>query len=383
MGRVPNILFAGGGTGGHVYPAIAIADAVRRRVPDAVIEFAGTRDRMEWEAVPKAGYAIHPITISGFHRRQPLRNVTLPFKLVRALAESRALVHRLQPDVAVGTGGYVSGPVLFAAGLSGTPVVIQEQNAYAGFTNRLLGRRAARIHVAFEEAKAYLPADRCVYSGNPTRKELLDVDAAEGKEHYGLPAAAFAIVVLGGSLGSRAINEAVASAAEKLLSDETVYLIWQTGGRYYEEMQARVAPHPRLRLIEYIDRMDLTYAAADLAVCRSGAITCSELMVTGTPSVLVPSPNVAEDHQTHNARSMERAGAAVTIPEAEMTARLVDEVMRLRGAPARLEAMAQAARAIARPHAADDIAEDVLDLAGWKTPEKQGAGGSAAPDPEA
>jgi UDP-N-acetylglucosamine--N-acetylmuramyl-(pentapeptide) pyrophosphoryl-undecaprenol N-acetylglucosamine transferase len=365
MADAPNILFAGGGTGGHVYPAIAIADAIRRHMPAASIAFAGTRDRMEWEAVPKAGYDIYPITVSGLHRNQPLRNVSLPYKLARSLVESRTLVRKLDPDVAVGTGGYVSGPVLFAASLAGTPLVLQEQNAYAGLTNRLLGRRATRIHVAFLEAKKYLPADRCVLSGNPTRMELLACDAAEGRAHYGVPPDAFVLAVLGGSLGSRAINEAVAHGIETVLRDESTHVLWQSGRQYFEALRARVPEHPRLRLLEYIDHMDLTYAAADLAVCRAGAITCSELMVTGTPSILVPSPNVAEDHQTYNARSMAGAGAAVMISEDDMKDRLLATVSELRNAPARLAEMSRAARQIARPEAADTIARDVLQVAGF------------------
>lgn len=364
MVRAPHILFAGGGTGGHVYPAIAIADAVRRLMPDAVIDFAGTRDRMEWEAVPRAGFPIHGITISGFHRGQPLRNVTLPLKLIRAMLESRKLVRRIAPDVAVGTGGYVSGPVLLAADLMGTPIVIQEQNARAGWTNRILGKRASRIHIAFEEARKGFPSDRCVYSGNPTRRELFDVDQKAGKAYYDLPEEAFVIAVLGGSLGSRAINDALAAHVDELLADEDVHLIWQSGKRYVDELRSRVPDRPRLYLLEYIDRMDMTYAAADLAVCRAGAITCSELMVTGTPSLLIPSPNVAEDHQTHNARSMAAAGAAVMIPEHEMEDDLLPTIRRLRGDREHLARMTSAARRIARPEAADAIAADVLRLAG-------------------
>lgn len=359
----PRILFAGGGTGGHVYPAIAIADAIRRIEPDAIIEFAGTRDRMEWEAVPKAGFKIHPISISGFYRGQPMRNLTLPLKIAKSMKESFALVREFQPDVAVGTGGYVSGPVLLAASLKGVPIVIQEQNAYAGLTNRLLGKRAQRIHVAFVEAKDYLPSGRCVYSGNPIRRELLLAEAEEGLDHYGIPPYSFVLAVLGGSLGSRAINEAVARNMESLLQEENVFVIWQSGKQYFEEMRERVAEHPRLRLLEYIDRMDLTYAAADLAVSRSGAITCTELMVTGTPSILVPSPNVAEDHQTHNARSMANSGAAVLLPETELEARLAAEFNELRKNPKRLREMSEAALQIARPKAAEEIAEDVLLLA--------------------
>lgn len=367
MDEAPRILFAGGGTGGHVYPAIAIADAVRRIAPDAVIEFAGTRAKMEWEAVPKAGYTIHPITISGFHRGRPLRNVALPLKLIKSMSESVRLVRSFDPHVAVGTGGYVSGPVLLAANLAGKPIVIQEQNAYAGITNKLLGRRAAHIHVAFEEAKRFLPAEKCIYSGNPTRRELVEADPAEGRRHYEIADGRFVIVIFGGSLGSRAINEAMAANIDEMLADDRVVVVWQTGKQYFDEMENRVRSHPRLRLLRYVDRMDLTYAAADLAICRAGAITCSELMVTGTPSVLIPSPNVAEDHQTHNARSMESAGAAVMIPETEMQDRLMAVVADLRGDRARLDVMSRAARGIARPDAAEAIARDVLSVAGFST----------------
>lgn len=366
MSTTPRILFAGGGTGGHVYPAVAIADAIRRIHPDAAVEFAGTRDRMEWEAVPKAGFKIHPISISGFHRRQPLRNLALPFKLAKSMRESLSLVKVFQPDVAVGTGGYVSGPVLLAASLKGVPIVIQEQNAYAGLTNRMLGKRAKRIHVAFVEAKDYLPPERCVYSGNPTRRELVSAERTEGRTHYGIPAESFVLAILGGSLGSRAINEAVLTHSETLLEDSSVFVIWQSGQRYFDEMHERVSEHARLRLLQYIDRMDLTYAAADLVLSRSGAITCSELMVTGTPSLLVPSPNVAEDHQTLNARSMVNSGAAVLLPETELQSGLMEAFRRLRSDPKKLKSMSDAARQIARPNAADNIAADVLSIAGFK-----------------
>ena len=380
MSEVPRILFAGGGTGGHVYPAVAIADAVRRILPDAVLEFAGTRDRMEWEAVPRAGYTIHPISISGFHRGQPLRNLTLPFKMANSLRESISLIRTFRPDVAVGTGGYVSGPVLFAASLLGIPIVIQEQNAYAGLTNRLLGKRAKRIHVAFVEAKDYLPPERCIYSGNPTRRELLLANRSEARKHYGIPEEAFVLAVFGGSLGSRAINEAVLRHAEKLLEDDQVFVIWQSGNQYFEEMRRRAHEHGRLRLLEYVERMDFAYAAADVVLSRSGAITCSELMVTGTPSILVPSPNVAEDHQTLNARSMANSGAAVLLPEAELDARLVEEFRSLRSDEKKRHEMAEAARRIARPDAAEHIARDVLNIAGFRPPETDASnrGGGAS-----
>ena len=383
MRPAPHILFAAGGTGGHVYPAIAIADALRRRVPDAQIRFAGTRRRIEWKAAPRAGYEVHPVAAVGLDRVRRLRNLALPFALTRSLVQSYALVRRLDPDVAVGTGGYVSGPVLLAASLIGKPILVQEQNAWPGLTNRLLGRRAARIHVAFDAARKHFPSDRCACSGNPVRKELAETDRTSARRRYGVPDGAFALAVFGGSLGSRAINEAMARHAPTLLRDESVHVVWQTGPRYFDEMRARVPEHPRLRLMEYVDRMDQAYAAADLAVCRSGALTCSELAITGTPSILIPSPNVAEDHQTHNARSMAAGGAAEMIPESRMDPALPEAIGRLRKHPGMLRDMAKAASALARPDAADRIADDVLRLAGFSPAAREGAPEAPPPDGQA
>jgi UDP-N-acetylglucosamine--N-acetylmuramyl-(pentapeptide) pyrophosphoryl-undecaprenol N-acetylglucosamine transferase len=354
---------AGGGTGGHVYPAVAIADALRSIVPDAAVLFAGTRERMEWEAVPKAGYAIQAITVSGFQRRLTVRNVAFPFKLAKGLAQSFKLVGAFDPDVVVGTGGYVAGPVLLAGSLRRRPVVIQEQNAYAGLTNRLLARRAARIHIAFPEATHFFPTDKCVLSGNPTRAELLQVDRVAARRALDLPEQAAVLFVFGGSLGSGAINQAVETRLSEILSREEVYVLWQTGTCYFEAVAARIGPHPRLRIMKYVDRMDLTYAAADLALCRAGAITCSELMVTGTPAILVPSPNVTADHQTKNARSMADAGCAVHLPEGSLDEQMMNELEGLLVDEDRRRQMANAARRAARPDAAERIARDILDLA--------------------
>ena len=361
----PRILLAGGGTGGHAYPAIAIADAVRRRVPEAAIAFAGTKERIEWEAVPKAGYAIHPITVVAFHRKQMARNLLFPFKLLKGFFQSLRLVADFDADVTVGTGGFVSGPVLLAASLRGRPVVLQEQNAFAGVTNKLLARRAERIYIAFEEAKRYLPAEKCILSGNPTRTELRAADRDEARRFFDIPPEAKLLLVFGGSLGSQAINEAIEAHLDALLKDEDTFVLWQTGALYYSRIRSRVdeAGRPRLRLLKYIDRMDFAYAACDLALCRAGAITCSELMLTKTPAVLVPSPNVAEDHQTNNARSMEDAGAAVLLPEPEMGAKLPKTVARLLADVRRRGEMAEATGRLARPDAADEIAEGVLALA--------------------
>jgi UDP-N-acetylglucosamine--N-acetylmuramyl-(pentapeptide) pyrophosphoryl-undecaprenol N-acetylglucosamine transferase len=346
-----------------VYPAIAIADAIRARRPEARIVFAGTQDRLEATAVPNAGYALHHITVSGFQRELSVRNLSFPVQLVKGLMQSWRLVGAIEPDVAVGTGGYVSGPVLLAARLRGCPILIQEQNAYAGVTNRLLAFLASRIHLAFPEAREWVPAGRATVSGNPVRKALTQIDVSEARHVLDIPGDARVLLVFGGSLGSAAINRAIEANLDAILGDDTVHVIWQTGSRYYDDIHERIPDRPRLRVMKYIERMDRAYAAADLALCRAGAITCSELMVTGTPAVLVPSPNVVADHQTKNARAMERAGAAEVLLESDLNKQLADRVRALLADHATRRQMADAARSEARPGAADDIAADILALA--------------------
>ncbi|MGD8414136.1 MAG: undecaprenyldiphospho-muramoylpentapeptide beta-N-acetylglucosaminyltransferase [Candidatus Latescibacterota bacterium] len=360
--NVPTILFAGGGTGGHVYPAIAIADAVRSLEPNASIAFAGTKERLEWTAVPKAGYPIHPITVSGFQRSLSPRNLTFPFKLLKGLAESWSLVGRLNPDVVVGTGGYVSGPVLWTASLRKRPTLIQEQNAYAGVTNRLLAKGASRIHIAFSEAKAYFPPEKCVESGNPVRESLRSVDRPEARRHFEIPSDARVVFVFGGSLGSAILNTAVSDQLEAILGDGSTWLIWQTGRKHFDAIEAEVS-HERLRLLAYVDRMDFAYAAADIVVSRAGAITCSELMLTGTPAVLVPARALAEDHQTKNAKALADRGAAILLAEPELD-ELSSTLAGVLAEGDRLASMSETLRSLAKPDAARDIAKDVLGLVG-------------------
>ena len=364
MTRPPRILLAGGGTGGHVYPAIAIAQALRTMVPDSAIAFAGTRDRLEMRAVPKAGFAIHPITVSGFHRRRMSRNLKLPFKLAAGMWQSWRLVEDFDADVVVGTGGYVSGPVLWAAGMRGRPTVAQEQNAYAGVTNRLVSRRAAQVHIAFPEAEKWFPPGKCRLSGNPVRTGMAEISRTEARKALGIPPEARVLFVFGGSLGSQAINEAMQAAVPELLKDPELHVIWQTGRLYYERLH-RLA-QDRLRLRKYVNRMDQAYAACDLVLCRAGAITCSELLVTASAAILVPSPNVAEDHQTRNAESMARLEAALHVPQKQLHHALAVLTPKLLRSPERLTAMRDAARRAARPDAAATIARDILDLIAWR-----------------
>ena len=347
-----------------MYPAIAIADAVRARRPDAIIQFAGSREKLEFTAVPKAGYPIHPITVQGLQRKLTKDNLVLPFKVAKGLHDSLSLVREFNPDVVVGTGGYVALPVLLAARYLVKPVLIQEQNAFMGLTNRVASKFAASIHLAFEEATPKRRRNRVRMSGNPVRKGLAQAEQADGKAFYNLEKARNILFVFGGSMGSQALNAAVSKQLKSLLDIEGLGIIWQTGSRYFERYSSSVASHPRLNLVKYIDRMDLAYAAADIALCRSGASTCSELMMTGTPSILVPSPNVTEDHQTKNARSMEKQGASILVPESEIEQGMAERVKALLASEATLSKMSACALKLARPEAADDIALDVLHLAG-------------------
>lgn len=361
------ILFAAGGTGGHVYPALAVADAVRRLRPDATIAFAGTAHRLEGTAVPKAGYVLHPVEAVALPRRLSADALRFPARLVRALLQSRRVVRNVRPDVAVGTGGYVTGPVLRAAAGAGVPVLIQEQNAFAGVTNRLLARLAREVHVAFEAAKDAF-GDKAILSGNPVRASLTNATPAEGRAAFDLPDGVPVLVVTGGSLGAQRLNEAVAAHLAALLDGTDAHVVWIAGPRYYVRVATAVNEMPReiaarVHVVEYCEHMEMAYAAADLFVCRAGAITCSELALTGTPAVLVPSPLVAEDHQTHNARALADAGAAVLLPEPELDAAFVSTVRGLLASPERRAAMAAAARGLARPDAADAIARRVVALA--------------------
>ena len=363
--KVIRILLAGGGTGGHVYPAIAIARAIEKAHPNVMIRFAGTRENMEWRAVPAAGYPITPISARGLQRAQLLHNLGIPFVVVKGLIESRRLIREFDPHVVVGTGGYVSAPVLWAASRMSRPVVIQEQNAFPGKANRALASRARRIHVAFKEAESAFPAGRCVLSGNPTRPELQTATREAGRKLFDLPADAHVLLVFGGSGGSAALNRAMILNVRRLLHDDPLlHILWQTGRRYYPEYRTMSGVDERLTVLEYIDRMPMAYAAADVALCRSGAITCSELEVTGTPAILVPSPNVAGGHQTWNAKSIAGDGAAILLPESELEQRLQSEVREIMADEGRRGEMEKRMLARARPGAAAAIAVDVLKVAG-------------------
>lgn len=364
------ILVSGGGTGGHIFPALAIAEGVRRLQPEAEFLFVGANGRMEMERVPQAGYRILGLDITGLQRgwswKSLRQNAALPFKIWRSLSTAKQIIRDFRPHVAVGTGGYASWAVLHAAQRMGVPTLIQEQNSYAGITNRLLAKRANRICVAYEHMERYFPAERTILTGNPVRSDLLHLveKRAEALQFYGLTEGHRTVAVVGGSLGARTLNEAVAQQAELLARHADVQVVWQCG-RFYEAQyrNSAAAQLANVQLRAFIERMDLLYAAADVLVTRAGALTISELAIAEKPAILVPSPSVAEDHQTRNAQALADKGAALFVPDTEAVERLLPEALALLEDAPRLAALRENIRQFARPQAADAIAREVLQLA--------------------
>ena len=361
----PRVLIAAGGTGGHVYPAIAIADALKEAHAETEILFIGTKDHMEWDAVPKAGYDIKSIWISGFHRRFTLKNILFPVKLGSSLVQSWAILSQFEPDVVVSCGGFASGPVGWVASKKDIPLVLQEQNSYPGVTNRLLAKKADKIFTAFKHADRYLPPEKTEMAGNPTRKNLVEVDKEAAYREFGFDSNEKTLLVLGGSGGARSINEAMAANIEKLHNEMNLQIIWQCGSRYYDELhiQLHTDDYEDLRLVDFLHNMPEAYAVADLVVSRAGALSCSELALTGKPSILIPSPNVAGDHQSKNARSMVDEGAAAILDDSEAGDALAQLVEKLIFDQQKLKEMQQAALKLARPDAAGEIAREILEIA--------------------
>lgn len=361
----PRILIAAGGTGGHVYPAIAIADAIREQESQAEILFVGTRDHMEWKAVPKAGYRIMSVWISGFHRRLTLKNLLFPVKLIISLLQSLRIVRTFKPQVAVSCGGYAAGPVGWISAKLGIPLVVQEQNSFPGVTNRMLGKEAKMIFTAFEDAHAYFPEGRVHLAGNPVRSELGKADRAESLNILNADKERPMLLILGGSGGARSINEALKEHITTLHNELGLQVLWQCGPKYYDSLTTEINTEEldHLTLTPYIDEMPAAYAAADLVISRAGASSCSELMITGTPSILVPSPNVAGDHQSKNARSMVDSGASELVRDDEMKEVIVGLVRDLIRDQQRLKKMNEAALKLAKPDAAKEIATEILNIA--------------------
>lgn len=360
--RRPRIVISGGGTGGHIFPALSIADALRERL-DADILFVGADNRMEMSRVPDAGYEIIGLPVAGFDRKRLWRNFAVIIKLFKSLRLSRKIIRDFKPDIAIGVGGYASGPTLKAAQRAGIPTLIQEQNSYAGVTNKLLGEKAKKICVAYDGMERFFPAARIIKTGNPIRKALLKSTKSvkEARESFGLNPEKTTLLVVGGSLGALTINESM-EASIKRFADKGIQVIWQTGKNFGNRGPAAAKGIAGIVVTPFITDMATAYKAADLVIGRAGAGSISEFQALGKPVILVPSPNVAEDHQTHNARALSDKGAAMLITDAEARQRLADEAISLISDKERLKSMATEIRKMGLTDSDTRIADEVCKI---------------------
>lgn len=356
------ILISGGGTGGHIFPALSIANALKARI-DCDILFVGADNRMEMERVPAAGYEIKGLPVAGFDRRHLLRNFGVLLKLRKSMAIARRIVKDFQPDIAIGVGGYCSGPTLKAAQKAGVPTMLQEQNSYAGVTNKLLAKKARKICVAYPDLERFFPADKIVLTGNPVRKDILRaaITPAKARERFGLNPKMPAVLVVGGSLGARTLNESMEAGLGRLV-DAGIQVIWQTGKNFGDRGVVAAKNMSGVVVTKFISDMAMAYSAADLVVSRAGAGSISELELLGKPCILVPSPNVAEDHQTKNARALSDKGAALLVTDADAPARLVEEIIALIRDRNRLDAMSIAIKALALPDSDEKIVDEIVKI---------------------
>jgi UDP-N-acetylglucosamine--N-acetylmuramyl-(pentapeptide) pyrophosphoryl-undecaprenol N-acetylglucosamine transferase len=360
------IIISGGGTGGHIFPALAIAGELKSRYPDCDILFVGASGRMEMEKVPAAGYRIIGLPVMGFPRKPSPDIVRFFVRLMKSMVKARAIVRDFCPHVVVGVGGYASGPVLRAAIARHIPALIQEQNSFAGITNKLLGKKVNLVCVAYEGMEKFFPAGKIRLTGNPVRKNLSasSIGRTEALPYFGLKEGRGVLLITGGSLGARSVNDAVLDNLD-IIRKSDMEVIWQTGSYYYREMvrKAEGRKPSNLHIVEFLERMDVAYAAADLVVSRAGAGTISELCLAGKPAILVPSPNVAEDHQTHNALVLVKKNAAVMVKDLEMKERLFPEAIRLIRDRDALMAMSENINSLALPDATSDITDLIVEIA--------------------
>ena len=352
-------IISGGGTGGHIFPAIAIADELKRRLPDAEILFVGAKDRMEMQKVPQGGYPIEGLWISGLQRKLSWQNLLFPLKFISSLLKSRSIIKRFKPDAVIGTGGFASGAVVKVAGQMGIPTFIQEQNSYAGITNKMLAKNAHKICVAYDAMEQFFPKEKIVKTGNPIRDGLLNIGEyrSEGLSYFHLDSQRKTLLVLGGSLGARRINQLIEQQLP-LFEQLGVQVLWQCGKLYYEEYKKYNSE--QVRVLAFIDRMELAYAAADVIISRAGASSVSELCVVGKPVIFIPSPNVAEDHQTKNARAIADKQAAILLRESELNEQFANTFSKLIADEAQQEALSAHIKALAQPNATKDIVNLIL-----------------------
>jgi UDP-N-acetylglucosamine--N-acetylmuramyl-(pentapeptide) pyrophosphoryl-undecaprenol N-acetylglucosamine transferase len=357
------VIISGGGTGGHIFPAVAIAKTIQHQHPDAAILFVGALGKMEMEKVPAAGFEIVGLPIVGIQRRLTWKNLLVPFKLLASMWKARQIIKSFKPDIAIGVGGYASGPLLRAATSAGVRTLIQEQNSYPGITNRILSKKVNTICVAYPGLEKYFPAAKIVVTGNPVRPEVVDLQGKREKamQFFKLDSSKKTLLIIGGSLGARTINQAVEAAAAKW-EQSGLQVIWQTGKGYVEQARKCTASLKHVQAHEFIKEMDLAYAAADVVVSRAGAMSISELCLVGKPSVFVPSPNVSEDHQTKNAMALVSHDAALLVRDADAGNQLCDTVLQLVSDNARMQSLAAASKAMAHDRAAERIVDEVMKL---------------------
>lgn len=358
------IIISGGGTGGHVFPAIAIANAIRKITPDVEILFIGALGKLEMEKVPAAGYQIEGLNISGFQRRLTWKNLTFPFKVLSSLNRADQIISKFRPDVVIGVGGYASGPTLRVAARKKIPTLIQEQNSYPGITNKILGNKATKICVAYQGMEKFFPEEKIVLTGNPVRQdiELSPEKRAEGIRFFNLQEKKKTVLVLGGSLGAGTVNASVGQCLEQHITGKGLQFIWQTGKNYYDAIHSNVifSSDPDVRIFPFIGRMDLAYNAADMVISRAGAIAISELCIMGKPLILIPSPNVAEDHQTRNAQALVQKEAAILLKDSEARENLYQTILSLADDQDWQNRLMKNIISMGIPDAADRIAGEAL-----------------------
>ena len=352
-------IISGGGTGGHIYPAVAIANELKAQFPDATFLFVGAKDKMEMQKVPQAGYKIEGLWIAGLQRKITVQNAMFPIKLASSLLKSFFILKRFKPDVVIGTGGFASGAVLKVASMLGIPTVIQEQNSYPGITNKLLAKKANSICVAYENLERFFPKDKLHFTGNPVRQDLMEVASKkeEAIAHFKLDASKKTLLILGGSLGARRINQLIEKELDFLLQLD-FQIIWQCGKHYLNEY-SKYNETENVQVTAFIDRMDLVYAAADVVISRSGASSVSELCIVGKPTIFIPSPNVSEDHQTKNAKAIVERGAAILIKESNLDDEfkiVFEAIVKDQG---KLQNLTENIKKLAKPNATKAIVEEI------------------------
>ncbi len=362
------IIISGGGTGGHVYPAIAIADAIKKIKPEADILFIGAEGKLEMEKVPKAGYPIKGLWISGFQRKLTFRNLMFPIKLIYGLWKAGRIINKFRPDVAIGVGGYASGPTLKMAERKNIPTVLQEQNSYPGVTNKLLAKSADKICVAYNGMERFFEKEKIVLTGNPVRADFfknLKDKKEEAFRHFGFDKNKKTVFVFGGSLGARTINRAMDANFELLKNNQNIQVLWQIGKLYIEDFgKCSTAKLPNVKTEVFIDRMDFAYAMADVVIGRAGALTISELCLVGKPIILIPSPNVAEDHQTKNALALVEKNAAIMVKDGDAKKEMMNAAIELLNNSKKKVELSNNIKQLAMPNAAQKIAEAVIGLCG-------------------